>query len=217
MTKPKVVTDELVEHATKTEVTHLDKPFVKSFSGIDPTPKNESTFEEWRLETQYLMDSSVYPAYIVNQAIRNSLRGQARKVLVTLDAKATPKEIKEKLECIFGNVATGESVLQEFYNAVQKDNESVTLWSIRLEEIYQKAKEKGHVSDSQKDKMLKNKFWRGLRSTELKNATRVHFEKDKVGFEMLRTKVRAAEYLAVACDVYVGVFCAVLFPTRCLG
>ena len=111
------------------------------------------------------MDSSVNPAYIVNQTIRNSLRGQARKVLVTLGAKATSKEIKEKLECIFGNEATGESVFQEFYNAVQKDYESVTLWSIRLEEIHQKAKEKGHVSDSQKDKMLKNKFWRGLRST----------------------------------------------------
>ena len=118
------------------------------------------------------MDSSVYSAYIVNKAIRNSLRGQTRKVLVTLGAKATSKETKEKLECIFGNVATGESVLQEFYNAVQKDNESITLWS----------------------KMLKNNFWRGLRSTELRNAPRVHFEKDKVGFEILRTKARAAEY-----------------------
>ena len=84
--------------------------------------------------------------------------------------------------------------MQEFYNAVQKDNESVTLWSIRLEEVYQTTKERGHGSDSQKDEMLKNKFWRGLRSTELKNATRVRFEKDNVGFEMLRTKVRAAEY-----------------------
>ena len=26
-----------------------------------------------------------------------------------------------------------------------------------------------------------------------------------------------AVHLAVACDVYDGVFCAVLFPTRCLG
>ena len=193
-TKTNTKSDDKNEHTSKTEVTHLVKPFVNSFSGIDPTPKNESSFEEWRLETQYLMDCNVYPAYIVNQAIRNSLRGQARKVLVTLGPRATSKDIKEKLECIFGNVATGESVLQEFYNATQKENESVTLWTIRLEEIYQKAKEKGHVSDSQKDKMLKNKFWRGLRNTELKNATRVHFEKDKVGFEMLRTKVRAAEY-----------------------
>lgn len=31
VTKPKVVTDELVEQATKTEVTHLVKPFVNSF------------------------------------------------------------------------------------------------------------------------------------------------------------------------------------------
>ena len=30
-------------------------------------------------------------------------------------------------------------------------------------------------------------------------------------------RVEFAVHLAVACDVYDGVFCAVLFPTRCLG
>ena len=41
--------------------------------------------------------------------------------------------------------------------------------------------------------MLKTKFWRALYSTELKNATRVHFESIE-SFELLRRKVRAEEY-----------------------
>lgn len=41
--------------------------------------------------------------------------------------------------------------------------------------------------------MLKTKFWRSLYNTELKNATRVHFESID-SFELLRRKVRAEEY-----------------------
>lgn len=78
----------------KTEVTHFVKPFVNGFLGADPFPKNENIFEEWKLETQYLIKSKVYPEYIINQAIRNSLKSQARKVLVTLGPRATSSEIK---------------------------------------------------------------------------------------------------------------------------
>lgn len=41
--------------------------------------------------------------------------------------------------------------------------------------------------------MLKTKFWRALYSSELKNATRVHYESIE-NFELLRRKVRAEEY-----------------------
>ena len=42
--------------------------------------------------------------------------------------------------------------------------------------------------------MLRNKFWRGLYRTDLKNATHVYFVSDKIDFEMLRKKVKAEEY-----------------------
>ena len=42
--------------------------------------------------------------------------------------------------------------------------------------------------------MLKNKFWTGLGSIDLKNATRFLYLKDKVTFEELRTRVRATMY-----------------------
>ena len=179
----------------QSEVTHFLRPYINTFSGADPLPKNESTFEEWKLEIDCLSKTKVYNEHpeIVNQAIRNSLKGQARKVLVTLGPEASNKAIKEKLESVFGNVASGESVLQEFYTAKQAQNESVALWGIRIEEIIQKAIEKGHIIPQQKNEMLRTKFWRALYSIDLKNATRVHFESVQ-NFELLRRKVRAEEY-----------------------
>ena len=75
--------------------------------------------------------------------------------------------------------------------------QSVTIWwpvwGLRLEEILQKAIIKGHVKLEDKNDMLRNNFWKHLRSDKLKNATRVHFESIS-NFELLRRAVRAEEY-----------------------
>ena len=98
-----------------------------------------------------------------------------------------------RLEGVFGNVATGESILQEFYTASQKADESVTAWGLRIEEILQKAVIKGNVKDSDTNEMLKNIFWKNLRNDRLKNATRAKFESIQ-SFDLLRRAVRAEEY-----------------------
>lgn len=179
------------EAVKKSDITHFIKPYISQFSGIEPIPKNESSFETWKLEIQCLMKT--YPDFLVAQAIRNSLKGPARKALISIKPSAKAPELLTKLENVFGNVASGESVLHEFYTASQRSDESVTMWGLRLEEIVQKAVEKGHINESQKNEMLRTKFWRALHSVELKNATRVYFEQIKE-FELLRRKVRAEEY-----------------------
>ena len=70
---------------TKAVGTHFLKLYFTRFSGTEPIPKNESSFEEWKSETQCLIKSKVYPEYTASQAIRDSLKGQARKALSTLD------------------------------------------------------------------------------------------------------------------------------------
>ena len=67
------------------------------------------------------------------------------------------------------------------------------MWGLRLEEIVQRAIEKGHLNDNQKDEMLRTKFWRALYSKELQNATRVYYHQIQ-DFDKLRTKVRSEEY-----------------------
>lgn len=116
---------------TKADVTHFVKPYVNTYSGTEPVPKNESTFEEWKIEIEYLIKSKGYHEVTVKQTIKNSLKGQARKVLVTLGPNVTNEGIRDKVESVFGNVASGKSVLQEFHTAAQKPEESVTLWGIR--------------------------------------------------------------------------------------
>ena len=136
------------------EISPFLKPYINFFSGAEPTPKNESNFEEWKVEIECLKKSDVHPEYIVNQALWNSVKGQARRVLFTIGSAATTEQIMDKLERTFGNVASGQTVRQEFYTAEQKENECVTLWGIQLEEIFQRAVEKGFANENQSDKML---------------------------------------------------------------
>ena len=112
---------------------------------------------------------------------------------VTLGHKATSQEIIDKLESVFGNVATGATVLQEFYTASQRADESVTLWGIRIEPIVQRAVEKGYISPDQKNTMLKDRFWCYLYYTDLRNTKKVYYVQTE-SFDMLRRKVKAEEY-----------------------
>ena len=179
--------------SVKPELTHFIKPYISQFSGVDPIPKNESTFEAWKLEIESLKKSNMFPDYLVTQSIRNSLKNPARNTLLTLGPLASSQEILDKLECVFGNVASGQSIMQEFYTAVQQPEESVTMWSLRLEEILQRVSEKSKIPAEQKNEMLRERFWSSLYNPELQNATQVYYHQTK-DFEELRRKVRAEEY-----------------------
>ena len=67
---------------------HIGKAYVGPFSGTQPTPKHENTYEVWRLEVKSLMSRGCYSDIAIVQAIWKSLRGQARNVLFTLGSSA---------------------------------------------------------------------------------------------------------------------------------
>ena len=77
--------------------------------------------------------------------------------------------------------------MQEFYTATQKQDETVTVWVLRLEEISRKTVRKSHVKQEEIDGMLEAKFWRCLRSDRLKIAARICYE-TATRFEILRKK-----------------------------
>ena len=167
-------------------------PKLSTFSGEDSKAKNETTFEEWKYEVDCLRQDKSYTDSQIGLAIRKSLRYQAKRQIMPLGATATVDEMMNKLQAVFETVATRGSIMKEFYTAAQKQDESVTAWGLRLEEILQRAAEKGHIKIEEKNDLLKDTFWRGLRSERLKNATRVHFESISK-FELLRKAVREEE------------------------
>ena len=128
---------------------------------------------------------------IIAQAIRRSLKGEAGRIVMRLGPYATVEQILGKLSCIYGDVEEKEAILGEFYGARQKQNENVTEWSCRLEDILSKATMNGEVPASNSDKMLHDMLWKGLRS-ELKDIT--HYEKERYSsFDQLRVALRRIE------------------------
>ena len=109
----------------KEDKINLDRnyPFPKftPFSGEDPKPKGEASYEEWRYEVDCLLRDKAYSKYVIGQAIRKSLRGQAKRMLIPMGINATIEEIMDRLESEYGNCATGMSILQEFFTAIQQE------------------------------------------------------------------------------------------------
>ena len=167
-------------------------PKVSIFSGEDPTPKNEVSFEEWKFEVNCIRKNKSYSDQVVAQAIMKSLRAPAKKALYNMGDSATLEDIMKTLDVQFGSVTTGISAMQEFFTASQKQDESAASWGLRLETIIQKAIDKGYMKKEEKNDLLKEQFWRQLRSERLKNATRVHYNTIS-SFELLRREVRQEE------------------------
>ena len=106
---------------------------------------------------------------------------------------ASSRDIISRLENVYINVACGQAVVQESYTADKSAEENVAEWAVRLEEIFKRAVDKGQVKEDSKDEILRSKFWRGLYSQDLKNATKIYYESEKC-FEKLLFKVHSEEY-----------------------
>ncbi|XP_053391393.1 trichohyalin-like [Mercenaria mercenaria] len=173
------------------QITEREK--VKSHIYKPTVPKLvETSFEEWKIEVEVMMKSGLYHEDILRQAVRNSLSGNTKRILLTLGTDVSTREIVDKLETIYGNVRSGESVLGEFYQSKQGKDETIAEWGIRLESMLQIALEKNQIHKSQKDEMLRSRFWRYLYNDDLKNATRLGYETAK-DFEDLQRKIRKEE------------------------
>lgn len=160
------------------------KPRIPSFDGSD--------FKLWKIEVECIIQSKMYPEHLIAQTIRNSLKGQTRKILLTLKPMATSTEILKKLEDIYGTTQTEDAILQDFCNAKQEDKENTSDWAVRLESIMQLAIATGEIPESKKNSLLKQRFWKGLNNEKLRNNTRVTYESGE-GFEVLRKKTRVEE------------------------
>ncbi|XP_045188653.2 trichohyalin-like [Mercenaria mercenaria] len=162
----------------------LSKPKIPQFDG--------NQFEEWKLEITSLIETKLYKEYILAQAVRNSITGKARKVLLTLKPSASTKEILKKMEDIYGNIRSGDSIIHDFYSAKQTRGEPCSEWGVRIETLFYQALERGEIEESRKDSKLKERFWRGLLSEKIKIATRSAYESSG-SFDTLRKKARIEE------------------------
>ncbi|CAC5361034.1 unnamed protein product [Mytilus coruscus] len=152
----------------------------------------EVSFDVWKFEVKCIIREGNYSDTILLQCIRWSLKGKARGLLLSLPDGATPVQIIEKLDRIYGNVISSEALLQKFYMETQKQGQSVADYGMILEDIAQKAVEKCQINTQAKNDMLRSKLWSGLRDPLLKNASRYKYDTVE-NFDQLLKEIRSIE------------------------
>lgn len=167
-------------------------PKLPIFSGSLEPNKSEVSYDVWSFEVKCLQNSHAIPEALLLQTIRNSLRGEARSMLVSLGESTTVDKVLAKLEGFYGLVSSSETLMQGFYNDCQKDTESIVQYGSRLESTLCKAIKQGHISDAAKESILCSKFWTGLKSKPLRSATRYLFDSVK-DFQNLLKEIRKIE------------------------
>ena len=163
-------------------------PKLPQFSG--DSQKGDSEFDVWRYDLNCLIHSGVYPQHVLLEAIRTSLKGRARTVLLHLGELASVADIMAELEALYGNISSTEKLKEQFYLAHQKVNENVADYSLRLEQLLRHSSL--HFDQETKNEMLRNRLWSGLRDKELRNAARYKFETVR-SFNLLRKELRQIE------------------------
>ena len=165
-------------------------PKLSCYHGDGSTGKQDISYDQWRYEVDCLIKEK-YADSIIAQSIRNSLRGNAAKVIMRLGPEASVKDILEKMESIFGSIERGESVMQEFYSATQGLSEDSMTWSCRLEEIYRKAVVKGVATRDEQNSKLRSRYYNGLQQW-LRDITAYKYDAEE-DFDKLRRDIRLVE------------------------
>lgn len=163
-------------------------PRISTFSG---SAKGETNYEFWRYEIQCLVSEKVYREDQILQAIRRSVKGEAANVLMRLGTSASIDEIIHKMNSIYDTIDSGQRILGQFYSAEQEENETVSQWGCRLEQLINKAVLRGEVEKSNVDEMLRHAFWEGIRPN-LKDVSGYIFDKH-LTFDELRSELRSIE------------------------
>ena len=165
------------------------RPRFPTFSGEE---KSETSFEVWKNDVNCAIREGTCTESLILQAIRSSLKGKARSLLLTLHGDASPDQIVQKLEGVFGNIHPSEQLFQTFYAAKQEADETVANYGMRLESLLQTCIDRGEVSHGARNEMLRSKLWSGLSDTNLRNASRYKYDTIH-DFETLRMELRTIE------------------------
>ena len=147
-------------------------PYLPHFSGDG----KGCDYGYWR-ESVKSVQSLKHDNNAILQAIRKSVSGTAAKVIGCLPFSSTVDKIIEGFDVSFGELKNDAANWQMFYNARQQKMESIIDWNVRLRDLWKKAPTVT-VPEIEADKIIKAQLWVGLKSTDVKNASR-HFNDDK--------------------------------------
>ena len=171
-------------------MTLRGNPRLSLFTGT-PGRKEEATYDLWKYEVKCLLSEGSHDDDAIMEAIRRSLEGEPARVTMRLGPKTTISNLLQKFDSIYGAVDVRERVLAQFYSERQQQDETVSDWSCRLEDLLAKAVELGRLHPLEADETLRCMFWTGQKK-ELKDVSGHKFDRIST-LDELRVAIRQIE------------------------
>jgi hypothetical protein len=156
-------------------------PSLPKFSGSNA--KGETTYRRWKFEVCELSQSGC-PESKLKRAIHKSLFGLAADTFMYLGKDSAVSTILQKFDVLYMTNEDDESTLAQFYSATQHKDESLPAWFTRLESMLNA--DCLALSQVQKDKMLRSRFWKGLSCETIKSGLRHRYDNGATAMELLQ-------------------------------
>ena len=166
----------------------MKPPDLPLFSGVEPVPKDEGSFDQWMFQVQGALDSHSEEA--VRSAIVRSVRGEARELMRFIGFRAEISTILTGIEGRFGRGPSADKLQQEYYQLQQERGEKVQQFVSHLETKYWKLKEK--FPDRYDHRQLKDHLFYGMHQ-HLRDSMWFLYKQEMTTYEDLLVATREAE------------------------
>ena len=158
------------------------------FSGSDPTPWDESTYEQWRFQVKGMHSSC--PEHTVKTVVITSVRGKASEAISFAGFQAPLSVLLEVMDDRFGRKMTSDQLQQDFYQLQQEKGEKIQHFAGRLEKAFKKLQEV--LPDRYQQKQLKERLFHSV-NQQTRDSMRYLYDKDTTTYETLLAAMKVTE------------------------
>ena len=163
-------------------------PGLPLFSGTEPIPRDEGSYEQWKFQVRGMNSSC--PEAAVRSALIASVRGEASSLVSFVGFSAPLGAILEAMEKRFGKVPTTDRLQQEFFQLQQDKGERVQHFAGRLEKTFKKLQEV--FPDRYGEVQLKERLFHGV-NQQTRDSMRFLYTKESTTYDSLLAAIKEAE------------------------
>ena len=97
------------------------------------------TWDAFKYGIEALLCDKVFTNEQILLGVRRACKGKAEDKIRRLGLHMSITDVLQKFDSDYGSVESREMVMKKFYSCQQKDDESVSVYASRLEEIFDQA------------------------------------------------------------------------------
>ena len=158
------------------------------FSGSDPTPRDESTYEQWKFQVKGMRSSCLKST--VRSSLIMSVQGEASELVSFLGFNAPLETLLDAMEDRFEKKITGDRLQQDFYQLQQEKGEKVQHFAGRLEKAFKKLQEA--FPERYQRNQLKEHLFHSV-NQQTRDSMRYLYDRESTMYEVLLAAMKKAE------------------------